>query len=281
MQARTVMLSGLFALGLVAACGGRSTIDFDVPGAVSSGGTGNVVILGGGTGGGSGGTGNVSGDGGVGGNSVCDGQSSDCAACTCYLCPSEWDVCQKDGGCADIVDCANKAGCSGIDCYLGPCQSVIDQNGGPFGDSVSLAQDLAACSNNNGCGCGNGSGGSGGGPPGGGGSGGVVSGGGGGTGGTGPIACITCVTQECPAVQECLFDQACRDGAICAVQTCLAGGGQPSISCMLGCFNGDFQAAFSAFQAFQCFFTNCGQKCGGLIPGLPGGGGGGLPPPGG
>jgi hypothetical protein len=41
---------------------------------------------------------------------------------------------------------------------------------------------------------------------------------------------------------------------------------------MLGCFNGDFTAAFQAFQALQCFFTSCGSTCNGAIPGLPGGG---------
>jgi hypothetical protein len=87
-----------------------------------------------------------------------------------------------------------------------------------------------------------------------------------------------CINQQCPAVQQCIFDQACRDGAICAFQTCLGGsGGGFDLQCMLGCFNGDFTAAFQAFQAFQCFFTNCGSQCNGAIPGLPGGGGGGIP----
>jgi hypothetical protein len=143
---------------------------------------------------------------------------------------------------------------------------VIDQNGGVFGPSASMAQAVGQCAADGNCPCGSGgAGGSGGGPS-----------GGGGSGGGGPLACLSCINQECPAIQECLFDQTCQSGLICAFQDCLSGG-SPDLGCMLGCFNGDFQAAFQAFQAVQCFFTNCAQTCGGLIPGLPGGGGPGNP----
>jgi hypothetical protein len=41
-------------------------------------------------------------------------------------------------------DCAEQAGCVGADCYE-PCQGVIDQNGGPFGESAGLAVALSDC----------------------------------------------------------------------------------------------------------------------------------------
>jgi hypothetical protein len=283
---------GLFAVITVlgVACGGRSTIDFGLPieatGGAGSGGLGATggTDFGGTSGTGTGGTlvGGSGGDGGTvsggagGTTGFCDAPANECEACTCKGCANEWEACVDDVGCAEIVACADKTGCSGIDCYLGACQSVIDQNGGLFGPSTSLAQGIASCRNQNNCACGGGSGGAGGtggfggGPSGGGGA----PSGGGGTGGTGPLACIMCINQQCPAVQECIFDQACRDGAICAFQSCMSGG-SPNLQCMLGCFNGDFTAAFKAFQSFQCFFSQCGQQCGGSIPGLPGFGGAG------
>lgn len=287
MRSRSRSRSGLFAsLVLVfVACGGRSTIDFGLDtNAAGSAGTGAVSGGGGSTVGGSGGVsgdggapgGGVSGGGAGGGSNVCSNPGgSPCEMCTCGNCLEELTDCDQDGGCLDILGCAWSTGCKGVQCYTGPCKGVIDQNGGPLGKSVGLAQAVGQCQNANSCPCNVGTGGTGG--TGSGGAGGSGTGGG---GGTGPIACIGCIVQKCPSVQECLFDQACRNGTICAVQNCLAGGGGgPNLQCMLQCFNGDFQAAFKAFQSLQCFFTNCGQTCGGLIPGLPGGGlpGGGLP----
>lgn len=287
MQVRTVVLSGICAIGLVTACG-RTQIDFDaVPGATGGSGNGSGGTILGGTGGGGvgnsgnvggGGVGNVGGGGdggagnfgGSGGAGACSGLTTECGICTCETCPDEWDACEADGGCFAILSCAQQAGCSGIQCYLGPCMQVIDQNGGVFGNSAGLAQAVANCADQGSCPCGNG------------GSGGTAGGGGGpsgggGSGGTGPLACLSCINDKCPEVQDCLFDQVCQNGVICAFQTCLGGGGTPSLSCMLGCFDGDFQAALQAFQALQCFTSQCGQTCGGSIPGLPGGGGPGNP----
>lgn len=281
MRSRSRSRVGLFAsLTLVfVACGGRSTIDFglDPGGAGGSGvggssGTGTVGGsggIGGGTGAASGGGGmaGVSGDGGMagaGGGGLCsDPGGSPCETCTCDNCYSELDACDSDGGCMQILACVDKTGCKGMQCYMGPCKAVIDQNGGPMGASSGKAQQLGQCRGANGCPCGGG---------GSGGSGGTGGGGSGGTGGTGPIACISCISQNCPSVQKCVMDKKCRDGVTCSMQKCLSGGGQPNLQCMLGCFNGDYQAAFSAFQAVQCFTSKCGQTCGGLIPGLPGGG---------
>lgn len=271
---------------LTLACG-RSTIDFGpIPeadagvggstsgsgGTSATGGSGNVS--GGGAGGATGGVGG--GSGGFAGN--CTGIVNECEGCGCEQCPDEYDDCTDTDGCQDIMSCVDQSGCSGVDCYLGPCQQVINQNGGPFGDAANAAQGLGQCRDAEGCPCGAG---------GSGGSGGVVGTGGSGTGGfnfggvgnvgggggTGPLACFMCVQNQCPAVGECLLDQACRDGAICAFQNCLAGGGGGggglNFQCLLGCFNGDFQAGLKAFQAIQCFLQNCSSQCGGSIPGFP------------
>ena len=45
--------------------------------------------------------------------------------------------------------------------------------------------------------------------------------------------------------------------------------GQPDFICVLGCFNGDINAALLALQAVQCVFGTCGMECGGSFPGLP------------
>jgi hypothetical protein len=231
--------------------------------------------------GGASGAGGLPQTGGSGGASFCDELPTSCQQCGCESCPEQWASCVADSGCRAIVDCADANGCGGPECYLGPCRQVIDQNGGPFGQPAALAQTLGSCRNSAGCPCPGGTGGSpgtggaagAGGSPGGGGS----SGGSGGSGGTGPIACFTCITQQCPSAAECLFDTACRDGAICAVSQCLGGG--LDFQCLIGCFQGDFTAALKAFQAFQCLFSQCAGPCAGGIPGFPGlpgvGGGGG------
>ncbi|MEZ4373076.1 MAG: hypothetical protein AB7S68_16010 [Polyangiaceae bacterium] len=291
---------GLFLVsGLVwaTACG-RTTIDFGVPegnggvgGTVASGGVGAEGGFGGDAGfGGSGAEGGTAGqgaqggvgaEGGFGGDAGFGGSGAagsggagddclavaadDCDVCTCDGCRAEWDACQDDMGCIAIVDCAKAAGCSGAQC-LGPCGQVIQQNGGVQGQPAQLALGLGTCQSTT-CGsdC-NGSGGNGG------------NGGTGGSGGGGGIVdCISCVGQNCPQAQECLLDQACRDGAICAFTQCLGGGGGGGggldFQCLLGCFNGDFNAALQAFNSVQCVFTSCGSDCGGLL----GGGGGGTP----
>ena len=287
MRSRSRSRVGLFAsLTLVfVACGGRSTIDFGLDPGSTSGGSGGSSGTGttGGNGGSSGGTGAVSGGGGMagaagfggvagaGGGGLCaDPGGSPCEVCTCDNCYDQLSECDSDGGCMQILGCADKTGCKGMQCYMGPCKAVIDQNGGPMGAAAAKAQQVGQCRGANKCPCGGGgsggSGGSGGGPS-----------GGGGSGGTGPLACVSCISQNCPSVQQCVLDKPCRDGVICAMQKCTSGGGTPNLQCMLGCFNGDLKAAMSVLQSLQCFFGKCGQTCGGLIPGLPGGGGGGLP----
>ena len=307
MNSRTITRWGfaVVAVCLGAASCGRSTIDFGpIPDPDAGAGTGGLSVLDGG--GGVGNSGGVSGDGGgaaIGGDGGTGGSclsvaQNECDDCTCTECGDVWSTCADESGCLDILACADQSGCSGVDCYLGPCQAVIDQNGGPFSNATNAAQTVANCRTKLNCPCGGGTGGSGGtagtgGTTGGGGSGGFgnfggfggFGGGTGGTGGGGPLACLSCITQQCPSAQDCLFDNVCRDGVICAFQSCLSGGpGGLNLQCMLQCFNGDFQAALKAFNAVQCVFGQCGQQCANGIPGLPGGGfpgggGGGTPQP--
>jgi len=105
---------------------------------------------------------------------------------------------------------------------------------------------------------------------------------------SGPIGdCAQCIAQKCDdSINGCYNDPDCLGGIQCAVTTCLAGGGMGGngsggggggldFQCILGCFNGDFGAALTAVQAFQCITGTCGGVCSALIPGGPGGGDGG------
>src|SRR5258708_35359144 len=62
---------------------------------------------------------------------------------------------------------------------------------------------------------------------------------------------------------------------LCTLMKCVAGGGTPDLTCVLGCFGGDFSKAAEAISAFTCVISNCGSTCGGFF----GGGDGGGPPP--
>ena len=98
---------------------------------------------------------------------------------------------------------------------------------------------------------------------------------------SGPIGeCATCVKDNCASqVNACLNDPTCRAGMLCTITTCLAGGtgGTPDLTCVLGCFGGDFSKALEAINAFTCVVGKCGSSCGGIFGG--GGDGGGPPPP--
>jgi hypothetical protein len=92
----------------------------------------------------------------------------------------------------------------------------------------------------------------------------------GGTGGTGggpmPIECLACIGIECPQALDCVTDQACIQGVICAVGQCLGGGGTPDFMCLLDCFDGDIDAALIAVDTLTCVFGSCADACGGLLP---------------
>jgi hypothetical protein len=166
-RSRSRFRSGLILAGLTVsfgACGGRSTIDFGAPPASTTtntgGSTGGVGASGGTNPGGTGGIGGGpdGGAGGVtggtgGGTALCDQPANDCEKCTCTSCFGQLEACFNDGGCLDILDCADQNGCKGAQCYLGPCNQVIDQNGGPFGDSATIAQQVGQCRTQSNCSC--------------------------------------------------------------------------------------------------------------------------------
>ncbi|MCA9621207.1 MAG: hypothetical protein KC731_19430 [Myxococcales bacterium] len=87
-------------------------------------------------------------------------------------------------------------------------------------------------------------------------------------GGFNPIDCLTCIGNNCPTALQCITDPTCAQGVLCSVQSCFMNG-QPDFICVLGCFNGDINAALLALQAVQCVFGTCGMECGGSFPGLP------------
>lgn len=127
---------------------------------------------------------------------------------------------------------------------------------------------------------------------------------------SGPIGmCVDCLKNNCDAqINACYNNPNCLAGIQCSIQKCFAGtgaggmgmgvgggtamgvgggtgmgvgggtgaggGGGVNFQCLLGCFNGDIGAAFSAIQAFQCVSMSCGSACtGGLGAGAGGGGG--------
>jgi hypothetical protein len=81
---------------------------------------------------------------------------SDCEKCACGSCYDSLIPCFKDqGGCPQILACANKTGCTGVDCYQpNTCQAIIDKAGGLGSYSLSLALPLFTCVRNSGCACG-------------------------------------------------------------------------------------------------------------------------------
>ena len=73
-----------------------------------------------------------------------DATTNACEECACNNCLTQVMDCQLDIGCVAIRICAQAHGCTGIDC-LGPCGDVINDHGGPFGESVGLATALSDC----------------------------------------------------------------------------------------------------------------------------------------
>lgn len=86
-----------------------------------------------------------------------------------------------------------------------------------------------------------------------------------GGGGFTPIDCIGCVSSNCPQAQACLTNPSCVSGIVCTIGTCIQGSNPPNFGCVLGCFNGDFMAAFQALDAITCIGTQCGQECQGAF----------------
>ncbi len=86
-----------------------------------------------------------------------------------------------------------------------------------------------------------------------------------GGGGFTPIDCISCINSNCPQAQACLTNPSCISGVVCTIGTCIQGNNPPNFGCVLGCFNGDFMAAFQALGALTCIGTQCGQECQGAF----------------
>lgn len=86
-----------------------------------------------------------------------------------------------------------------------------------------------------------------------------------GGGGFTPIDCISCINGNCPQAQACLTNPSCISGVVCTIGTCIQGNNPPNFGCVLGCFNGDFMAAFQALGALTCIGTQCGQECQGAF----------------
>ena len=96
--------------------------------------------------------------------------------------------------------------------------------------------------------------------------------------GDGPLGvCVSCVRDRCGTqVNACLNSATCSAGLLCTIATCVAdGGGAPNLTCVLGCFMNDFNAALTASSSFSCITMECGATC------MPGGGEGGVPGDGG
>jgi len=93
-------------------------------------------------------------------NSSCSGQvqtacqdcATTCDSCVCNGCQFEWSQCLEDAGCGEIWECIQETQCDL--CYApGACQDVIDQNGGPEGDPMSMVSNLLYCAQQTFSGC--------------------------------------------------------------------------------------------------------------------------------
>lgn len=93
----------------------------------------------------------------------------------------------------------------------------------------------------------------------------------------GPIpVCLSCISQSCgQQLLTCIASSGCRTALQCVVQTCLGGGGMPSLQCLGGCTGGDATAQMQLLSVLGCVIGTCGQQCTGALGGLGGGGGGG------
>src|SRR5258708_5308755 len=92
--------------------------------------------------------------------------------------------------------------------------------------------------------------------------------------GDGPLGvCVSCVRDRCGTqVNACLNSATCSAGLLCTIATCVTdAGGAPNLTCVLGCFMNDFNAALTASSSFSCITMECGATC------MPGVGEGGVP----
>ena len=77
-----------------------------------------------------------------------------CAQCLLQSCSQPFAQCLQDFGCLAILSCVQSKGCQAFECYSDAyCGGVIDQWGGPAGQSMSEILQTFACAVQAGCGC--------------------------------------------------------------------------------------------------------------------------------
>lgn len=76
-----------------------------------------------------------------------------CQACLTRACTPEAARCFQDVGCVAILACTLSSGCNLPQCYASNCKDLIDQFGGPAGDSYRRVRDVVGCAVRAGCEC--------------------------------------------------------------------------------------------------------------------------------
>lgn len=82
------------------------------------------------------------------------------------------------------------------------------------------------------------------------------------------INCAQCLAQQCgQKIATCVQDTQCRAIMQCAAQKCLQGGSLDP-KCLSDCAQGNIGGLATAFGAFQCVTSKCGDACLSLLGGL-------------
>lgn len=83
------------------------------------------------------------------------------------------------------------------------------------------------------------------------------------------LECATCLGEECGArVAECLGNEGCRNGLLCAATECLGGSGG-TLTCLMQCSQVAGDGSNLLLSALQCVFQTCGEDCSDVLPGGP------------
>lgn len=83
------------------------------------------------------------------------------------------------------------------------------------------------------------------------------------------LECATCLGEECGAgVAECLANDGCRSGLLCAATQCL-GGTAGTLPCLMECSKLAGDGSNLLLATLQCVFQTCGDTCSGVLPGGP------------
>lgn len=153
-QGGSVNVAGSRPLGGSAPVAGRGGASFGGSTSGGAGPIGGVGPIGGTATGGVGpiggtATGGFAGFGAVGGTGPLD-----CQACLTQACTPQVAQCFQDPGCIAIFACVVSSGCNTLECYSpNYCKTIIDQFGGPMGNSVRQVFDVVSCALNSGCDC--------------------------------------------------------------------------------------------------------------------------------